>query len=272
MKLKTMSGLAVLAIAAALSTTAHAGDLRDLCPDRPGKGTSPCTVDAGHIQLETEFFNAAFQRQAGVTTDTNVTANTTVKYGLTDNWDIEAAVAPYTVARTHDENAATRRTVQGFGDLILRTKYNVLGNGAGAFGIALDPFIKIPTAKLGIGNHAVEGGLLVPMSLDLGGDWSLGATPEVDVLKNGGDSGRHVSLTGVVGLGRALGQGVTLGAELWTSQNRDPMGTVRQYSVDFDVAWQPQDSGNVQYDAGINRGLNSATPRWQGYVGLTRRF
>jgi hypothetical protein len=272
MTYKMMAGMAVLAIGIALSAPARADDLRDLCPDRPGKGTSPCTVDAGHFQLETEFFNAAFQRQAGVTTETYVTANSLLKFGVTDNWDVEAGFAPYTWIRTHDENAGMRQNISGVGDLLLRTKYNLLGNGAGAFSIALDPFIKIPTARLGIGNHAVEGGLLVPMALDLGGDWSLGATPEIDSLKNNADSGRHVSLTGVVGIGRALGHGITLGAELWTSNNRDPMGTVRQYSVDLDIAWQPEGDGNIQYDAGINRGLNGSTPRWQGYFGVSRRF
>ena len=48
-----MTRLAILA-AALLASAAPAGaeGLRDFCPDRPGLGTPPCTMDPGHFDVE----------------------------------------------------------------------------------------------------------------------------------------------------------------------------------------------------------------------------
>jgi hypothetical protein len=61
-----------------------------------------------------------------------------------------------------------------------------------------------------------------------------------------------------------------LGAELWTGQNLDPAGTVRQYSFDLDAAWLA--NNNTQFDGGLNIGLNRATPDLEIYFGVSRRF
>ncbi len=242
--------------------------LRDLCPDRPGKGTSACTVDAGHFQLEVDAFDGAFQRDDGVTTDTYFVANPTLKFGFTDNFDIEANIAPFEIIRTRDASGAETET--GIGDLFLRSKLNLAGNDGGEWGVAIEPFLKIPTARREIGNGAVEGGVLAPLSLDLGSGWSLASTPEVDVLRNESGGGYHADIINVIGIGRALDGGVTLGAEVWESGDLDPAGSTQSYSLDFDVAWQPD--SDVQLDGGINLGLNRETPGAQVYVGVSRRF
>jgi hypothetical protein len=63
---------------------------------------------------------------------------------------------------------------------------------------------------------------------------------------------------------------VTLGAEVWTSQNLDPAGTVSQYSADVDAAWLV--NNDTQLDCGLNLGLNRATPDLEVYFGVSRRF
>lgn len=263
---------ALLLFGICIAPPAQADDetLRNLCPDRPGKGTSACTVDAGHFQLEMDGFDATFQHGDGITTDSYVLADPTLKFGVTDNWDIEAGLAPFQDIRTHD----TSRTVNdtGIGDLYLRTKLNISGNDGGGWGVAFEPFLKIPTARSGIGNGAVEGGALVPLSLDLGGGWSLGSTPEIDALRNESDSGYHADLIDVLGVGRGFDDGITFGVEAWSSSNLDPAGSTQQYSFDLDVAWQPQFDSNLQLDSGINLGLNRVTPGTEFYVGISRRF
>jgi hypothetical protein len=250
---------------------AHADDsLRPLCPDRPGKGTSPCTLDEGHFQIEIDAFDDTFQRSGGVTIDTTVAADPTLKYGLTDDFDIEASIAPYISMRTHDSATGTTQTVSGIGDLYLRAKWIFPSGSGGPLAAVIEPFVKIPTAAHGLGDGAVEGGVVLPLSYDLGGNWSLAMTPETDFLKNAIGDGRHVTFVDVVGLGRAFDNGVTLGAEVWTSQDFDPSGTTRQYSFDLDAAWQPDP--DIQLDGGVNIGLNAATPDVQIYAGISRRF
>ena len=247
------------------------GALRPLCPDRPSKGTSACTVDQGHLQLETDLFNGTWDRSGGVSTDTYLFTNPTLKFGVTDAFDVEANIAPYERVRTVDHNAGTSSTASGVGDLYLRGKLDFAGNHGGNLGLAVEGFVKAPTAPLGVGDGAWEGGGLVPFSYSLPHGWSLGVTPEADVVLNASGAGRHLALLLPVGLSHAVGP--LLGTvEVWTAQDFDPSGTGRQYSLDFAAAWQPAKAPDLQIDGGVNLGLNSATPDVQVYVGLARRF
>jgi len=250
---------------------ARADDLGPICPDRPGKGTSPCTLAAGHAQVELGLFDESFQRRSGVTTDTGNAASLLAKWGVSERMDVEAGMALYQFQRVHD--ASGSQTMGGIGDLFLHAKLNPLTsapeNESSAFALVLDPFLKLPTASGGLGNGAVEGGLVLPMSYDLGNSWSLAMTPEADIQHNAFGGGTHANLVNVVGLGKSFGP-FTLGAEVWSSQNLDPAGTISQYSFDLDAAWL---AGNdTQLDGGLNIGLNRATPDLEIYFGISRRF
>src|SRR5579871_1419567 len=70
-------------------------DLRSLCTDRPTKSTSPCTVDAGHWQVESDVYNYTEQDSAGVSITTQLIGNPTLKLGLTNTWDVEVNIVPY---------------------------------------------------------------------------------------------------------------------------------------------------------------------------------
>jgi hypothetical protein len=264
MTFRNIALLAGLTLLGALP--AGADDLGPICPDRPGKGTSPCTLAAGHAQLELGLFDESLQRRSGVTTNTGNAGALLVKYGASDSWDVEAGMALYQFQRVHDASGTV--TASGVGDLFLHAKYNPL-SGNGPFAFVLDPYVKLPAASGGLGNGAVEGGMVAPMSYDLGNNWSLAMTPEADALLNASGSGHHANLVDVVGLGRSFGP-LTLGAEVWTDQNLDPAGTVRQYSFDMDAAYLI--GNDTQLDGGVNLGLNRATPDLEIYFGISRRF
>jgi len=256
--------LAALLLLAALP--ARAEDLGPICPDRPGKGTSPCTLAAGHAQLELGLLDDSFQHRSSVTTDTDNVGSLLAKWGVNDRLDVEAGMALVQFQRVHDTSGTV--TASGIGDLFLHAKYNPLA-ADGPFALVLDPFLKLPTAGGGLGNGAVEGGMVLPMSYDLGNNWSLAMTPEADVLLNASGGGRHVSLVDVVGLGRSFGP-LSLGVEIWSGQNLDPAGTISQYSFDLDAAWLA--NNDTQLDCGLNLGLNRATPDLEFYFGISRRF
>jgi hypothetical protein len=261
--------LAALLLLAALP--ARAEDLAPICPDRPGKGTSPCTLADGHAQVELGLFDESLQRRSGVTTDTGNAGALLAKYGVGDSWDVEAGMALYQFQRVHDVSGTA--TASGVGDLFLHAKYNPMPapseNELAPFAFVLDPYIKLPTAGGGLGNGAAEGGLVAPMSYDLGAGWSLAMTPEADALLNASGSGYHANLVDVVGLGRSFGP-LSLGAEVWTGQNLDPAGSVSQYSFDLDAAYLI--GNDIQLDGGVNLGLNRATPDMEIYFGISRRF
>ena len=268
-----MRGIIGLTAAATLlvaAGAAHAADkLRDLCPDRPGKGTSACTVDKGHWQLEVDAVDVTRDRSGGQTTDTWVIANPTLKYGVTDTLDLEAGIAPYEMVHVKDRATGLTSSDSGVGDLFLRLKSMV---AQGPLTVAIEPFVKLPTAKSSLGNGKVEAGVVVPMSANLPDGWSLGITGEADALENGAGDGRHGAGSLTVGLGHSVGGGLNLGAELWGGWDFDPAGHSRQTSFDLSAAWIAPTDANLQLDGGVNFGLNSQTPQAQIYAGVSRRF
>jgi hypothetical protein len=259
--------LAALTVVAALlaALPGEAQELKPICPDRPGRGTSACTLEPGHAQVELGLFDDSFEHRSGVTTDTDNIGSVLAKWGLSERVDLEAGLALYQTLRVHD--AAGTTTLSGIGDLFLHAKYNPLSDGD--FALVLDPFLKLPTAGTGLGNGAVEGGLVLPMSYDLGNSWSLAMTPEADIQRNASGAGYHANLVNVLGLGRSFGR-FSLGAEIWTGQNLDPAGTVSQVSADLDLAFLLDN--DTQLDGGLNAGLNRATPDLEIYFGVSRRF
>ncbi|GAC1572289.1 MAG: transporter [Sphingomicrobium sp.] len=235
-----------------------------LCTDRPTKASSACTVPKGMVQFETDGVNWSKLNIDGVRTDTILYTNPTMKYGLTDSTDIEASIAPYETIRTRDIIGVSK--VGGVGDLYLRVKQRLSSSDAKAQ-FALIPYLKIPTAKTGLGNRKVEGGLVGTGAFTLPNDYSLTVTPEIDYLENANVNGHHVQIVGAFNVGKTLSPKLTAYAELWTARDYDPAGHVRQYSADFAVAYLA--SPLLQLDAGTNLGLNRATPGIQVYVGVS---
>ncbi|BDA84644.1 hypothetical protein Sa4125_21860 [Aureimonas sp. SA4125] len=238
-----------------------------ICTDRPTKATSVCTGPAGTFQLEADLPNWTRLDDAGTQTDTVLYANPTLKLGLGPNTDIQANIAPYVDVRTRAGGVVSH--VRGVGDLFVRVKQR-LTNPAAKVQVGVVPYIKAPLAKRGIGNREWEGGVVVPVQFSLPQSFTLTFAPEMDVLADGDGSGKHVQLIGVVNLAKPLSSKITAYAELWTAQNYDPAGTVRQYSADVALAYLA--SPTLQFDVGGNFGLNRATPDAQIYFGISTRF
>ena len=246
--------------------------LRSLCTDRPTKSTSPCTVDAGHWQVESDLYNYTEQSSDGVTTTTQLFTNPTLKLGLTNNLDFEVNIAPYEQASTHDKASGVTTTSGGVGDLFLKAKLNLLGDDGGSVAFALEPYVKVPTAPLGVGNGAMEEGILAPIQVSLPANWQLVIDPEYDELANAIGHGQHSNISGLLSFGYPVTKTITVSLEVWGDANFDPSGEVKQASIDLGAAWIPAKAPNFQLDGGVNLGLNRATPGAQAYLGVSRRF
>jgi hypothetical protein len=245
---------------------AVADDETPICADRPTKSNNACAVLPGTWQLETDIFNGTFQRSGGTTTDTWLITNPTLKYGVAENWDVEANLVPYEIVRTYD--AFGTHTLDGVGDLFLKVKYDAIPQGDVQLGFI--PYVKLPTARDGIGNGAVEGGVSVPVNITLSEVWSLGFSPEFDAFKDANGEGRHFNTSQTLVVGYLLPGDLTLNAEVWGDWNEDPAGAPTQYSVDFAAAKLL--TKTLQIDGGVNIGLNRATPDLQLYAGLAARL
>lgn len=253
----------VLAVAAA----AAAAELPPNCADRPAKATGTCTVPAGRLQLESGIADWALTKENGVRAGQLTVGSSTLKLGVTDNSDVEVAFSPYARLRVSGSGAGS--TISGVGDLIFRYKWRPTSDDA-PVQVAAVPFIKLPTAAHDIGNGQVEGGIAMPVGFALGGPVSMTLGPEADILADVDGHGRHIGLVNVVNVAGPVGSRLTLTAELWSSFNFDPAGTVRQASADAALAYAL--SNDIQLDAGANFGLTRATPDVELYAGISARF
>jgi hypothetical protein len=171
------------------------------------------------------------------------------------------------------KNAQGRQSLTGIGDLFVRAKVNLVGPQGGDFQLAIIPYVKIPTADPGVGNKAVEGGIIMPISFALPLDFTLVFDPEIDIQRNAANTGHHANFQNLVNLSHALSSGVTGYIELLGQANDDPGSATKQASLDLAVSWIVWSNlPNLQLDCGTNIGLTSATPRIQACIGVSQRF
>lgn len=250
------------------ATSATAAEEQPICPDRPSKSTGPCTVPAGKWQIETGLVDWSRSTSDGVTTDAIAWGNTAIKYGISGNADVELWLTPVETLSIHGGGVHEHHS--SFGDILARVKYELTPDNA-PVQVALDPFVKIPTANHQLGNGKIEGGLLVPVQASLGKTGiTLSLDPELDLLANQDGSGHHVAMTQVFNLGTAINDKLNVSAELWGMWDWDPAQTGKHYSADVAFAYLP--NKNLQLDWGANFGLNKQTPDVELYTGVSVRF
>lgn len=238
-----------------------------ICADRPAKANATCTVPAGKFQLEAAGPGWSLTRTGGVRTELLTLGSSFAKLGLSERSDLQLGFTPY--ARLTVKQGGSRQRISGFGDVIVRYKQRLTGD-APKVEVGVIPFVKLPTARRGLGNNKVEGGIAVPVSFALGGPVTMTLGPEVDLLADADGRGRHAAIVNLVSLGGPIAPRLSLGGELWSNFNLDPDGTVKQASADAALAYLATDT--LQLDAGANLGLTRDTPDVELYAGASVRF
>src|SRR5438046_2448101 len=98
---------------------------------------------------------------------------------------VEKLFPPYiSNALVHYRTGNNRVTQRGYGDATVRLKYNLLGNDSGWSALAVTPYLKFPTGEENIGNHSIEGGLILPLDVELPWDLDLGLTTRFDAVRD----------------------------------------------------------------------------------------
>jgi hypothetical protein len=255
----------LLSLAAALlASSVHAQALRDFCAERPGKATPPCIVDQGHLMLEVGLADAVFARGSGAHENTYSLAATELRLGVSKRVEVGAE---WTAAIIDHNRGEPSRT--GVGDLVLDVKAALTNPEGDGLAISAQGFVTAPTATRGQGAGGWTGGLRLPVSAPLGPSTDFELAPEVDVVRDAAGHGTHLAWAGAVGVSHGFGP-TTLGVELWGQVDDDPADRTHQASADVTAAYAVGD--NAQLDAGVNLGLNRATPDVEVYAGIAKRF
>lgn len=282
-----ITGLLFASVAILMSASAQAADksqynlfnptpkdqMRELSTDRPDKTESPYTVDAGHFQIEADFVNYTFDKYKSggenLRSKTWNVAPINLKAGLTDSTDLQIVLDDYVRQTVSDKHAGTRERADGFGDVTVRLKQNIWGNDGGKTALAIMPYVKIPTNQDDLGNDDVEGGVIVPLAIDLGDGYGLGLMTQVDVLKDGDDHGYHPAFVNSATFAVEWTDKVGSYYELYTEKGTDGGD---KWIVSFDTGVTYGLTDNIQLDAGINLGITEMADDYQPFIGISYRY
>ena len=245
--------------------------LRAFSPDRPLNSISPTTVDAGRLQVESDFALLTQTSDRLTRTRTLQALDPEIRLGLTRYLEVDLLASGLNADRTTAKG--TGRTLEretGTGDTVLQARYSLFGDEGGTYALALAPFISVPSGDRHFGSQQVEGGVIVPLSIALPSDFKLALQTEVQALHD--DAGAaFLSFTNVANLSHAVPgiDRLTASVEFTSTVNAD------RYTADiytFETALAYLATPDTQLDLGGFVGLNRAAPDYQVAAGISRRF
>lgn len=245
--------------------------LRDMSTDRPDKTESAYTVDAGHFQLEMDLVTYTRDREriGGVThkLEAWAIAPVNLKVGLWNRADLQLILETYN--HVSERPGGSRVTRRGFGDLTTRFKYNLWGNDGGKTAFAAMPYLKFPTSQDGHGNDSVEGGLILPLAIELPRGFGLGLMTQFDCVRDADDRGYHAEFVNTITVSRDLVGNLGGYVEFFSLVSAE-RGSKWIGTLDLGLTYAV--SENIQLDAGVNIGVTKSADDWNPFLGLSWRF
>jgi hypothetical protein len=237
---------------------------RELTSDRPDVTESPFTIEPGRVQLESSLVEHLRDHDETSRRHEWSAATINLRIGLGGSSEVQLLVDPWQRRVVRDMAGGGTRTATGVGDVTVRGKWNLRGNDDGDVAVALLPFVTLPTASAGLGAAGVDGGIALPATFSLPGDWDLGLMTEVDVERRD-EGGRDLSWLNTVTIGHSLHGALAGYAEL-TAETGTP-----EHRYGFDVGLTLAASPELQLDVGGNFGLNGAAEDRLLFAGFVRR-
>jgi hypothetical protein len=245
--------------------------LRSMDTDGPGATESPYTVDAGHFQIEMIWLAFAADTDSfdGEPYELEAAAvlPMILKLGLFNRLDVQLVLEPYNVVR--ERLGTNELNTRGFGDTTLRLKYNLWGNDDGPTAIAVMPYVKLPTSKDGLGSDSLEGGVILPLSVELPDGCWLGLTTRFGAVRDPAQRDYHAEFVNSIAFGRDLFGNlfgyVELFSAVGTEQEAGWVGT-------FNTALIYSLTDDVQLNTGVNIGVTRSADDWSAFFGTAWRF
>lgn len=257
-RLAILSPLAlVVALPAAAQSGGDDGDVR-FCPNRPSLGASGCTTLPGQVQVEMSGVDWTRDRKDGAQSDTLLYGDVVARIGVSRNAEVQIGWTPYGAVRTRDLATGAASRIGGTGDVTLGFRRALSHPDGKGLSAAVQPYVTLPVGGQAIGAGDWSAGMVLPVYYEIDDRWSIDFTGQAAAKADQDRHGRHVDVSGVVGLGYALSDAVTAVAELSAERDDDPTGATTQTLAAVSLAWQP--TKRTQIDLLLVGGLNDAAP------------
>jgi hypothetical protein len=118
-------------------------------------------------------------------------------------------------------------------------------------------------------NNDVEGGVILPLAIDLGSGMGLGLMTEVDILRAEDGGGYEPTFINSATVSFELTQKLGLYVEAFTERSAES-GSETVVTIDTGLTYAVTD--NLQLDTGANIGVTDAADDLNVFVGLSRRY
>jgi len=236
---------------------------KDMETDRPDITESPFTVDAGHIQYESDFVRLKSSTENGILNKQTLVEPFTLKLGIAARVDIQFAWEPYR-NEEHKGSDGSDSTYRNPGSVGIRFKYNLLGNYKGNFSLAILPYMRFPTHRF-FEHHGLEYGLMLPAEWKINDKWALGFQEEADIMST--EEGHAFQVLQSVVLDYELADKCKFIAETFYTYDfsEHSIANFVNCGIQYDVV------KNFALDGGIQQGLSHDAGH-QYYIGLSWRL
>ncbi len=249
-------------------TSESHGD-RDFATDRPDITDNPYTIDTGRLQIELSAAEYTLERDRTRIIDVMPVS---IQYGLRSNVDLQLLFTPY---QRRVEGAGVDREVSGgFGDETrLRLKINLRGNDHEGLALGVIPYVKVPTGSGGLSNHHVEGGLVVPVAVDLAEDVTLGGMIEANLVYRDESGEYGLDLIHSVALEHPVTGPISAYVEyVGTIPSNAPAGRASHYQALGSAGLMFEVQDDLALDIGTRIGFSGDADRAAVFVGASKRF
>ena len=218
---------------------------------------SPFTVAPGSVLVEMDGLRFSVDRDSGSRFTGLAVASTLLSAGITPSFDVQAGVDLF-LKETY-RFGGSRDSQSGIGDLSFRMKWTVWRDDRRGAGLALIPYVKIPSGTSSVGSDAMEGGLIMPWAMKLRSGAIVGAMFQWDLVRNDDENGYdgHWHTTAyieqeLVGGFTIYGEATAVATSTGLSKSTGTIGVGGRLRV----------TKNIELDYELQRGVSSRSTDW----------
>ena len=257
----------LLVVLLCLSPTAAAAQ-EDLCVNRPGLDTPPCTLAPGRATAEVGALGWDHTGHGDAPQDDLTIADTLLRIGLGRSIELQLGFGGWNHQRMRSVAGSMVTTARGLGDTSIGLRHGF--GGAADAKVAAQLTITLPTGARSVSAGDWGAALLVPMAFPLPAGFALALTPEIDAAVNGSGHSRHLAWGSAAGISHALGPALSLTGEIAAYRDQDPAGASTDARLAASLAWRAGPAWQI--DLEVDKGISAGAPDHALKIGFARAF
>jgi len=220
----------------------------------------PQTIEPGGVLLRVDAVSLGIDPETASPNQYKAVAvgTTLVSAGITDSVDLEFGAQLF-LQNTYANDTGNDQTHSGVGDLTFQPKWTFWKDPSTGEAAAIVPYIMVPTHSSAVGNDSVEGGIILPWSMDIAAGTKAAAMAEWDEFRNVANTSYETRWYGSAYIKWDLGQ--TFGAYAETTLSESTAGS-DSFAGTLGGGATLSLSKDFQWDLEVSRVLGSGRNSW----------